>query len=177
MSTRVSDTAQKLVEAHLDAGNTVQFTVPTSSMSPILAPGDRVMVKRVRAVELTVGDLVVQKLGRSNDAASAWMVHRLIQKQTESDSVRLITKGDNASLADAPWTETGLSGRVVSVRKNGSARAIDLTTRRARFFARLFAFFSMIESRVNKQWGGFAGRMIGKANRLMGDVSLIWLAH
>ena len=176
MSARVSDTTKELVEAHLDAGNAVQFTVPTWSMSPFLTPEDRIIVKTVRAAELAVGDLVVQKLGTSNDAPSAWIVHRLIEKQTTRDGMCLVTKGDNAPVADEPWSETALSGRVVTLRKNGSGRIIDLTTRRARFLARLLAFFSRLQSRAYHQWGGFAGRMVGRTNRLIGYVCIFWLS-
>jgi len=128
MNVRVVEATSELIDARLQTGDAVRFTVPTWSMYPALAPGDCVIVRRARAAEPRVGDLIIVK----PDASAAWIVHRLIARREMDGSARAVTKGDNCAAADPPWLETRLIGRVVAVQRQRAAQPIDFTSRRAR---------------------------------------------
>jgi hypothetical protein len=87
------------------------YTIPFSgySMYPFLKPGDRLVVRRVPAAVLQVGDILVFP-GEDNRMTA----HRLIKLSPEGVAV---TKGDSMFRADtAPLDlESGIADRVVAV--------------------------------------------------------------
>jgi signal peptidase I len=174
----VNNAVVELIESHLCAGKMIQFTVPTWSMWPLLAPGDRVLVQSVVASELCIGDIVVGKIEETpGDMRSAWFVHRLIGTCQLGDSMGLVTKGDAVPLADKPWSTVLLSGRVLTIQKQGSSQMIDLTSRRARFVARVMAWLSGLQWRTYSQLSKIVGRVVGKLNRLIGKAGVYFLAE
>ncbi|MCI0476261.1 MAG: signal peptidase I, partial [Anaerolineales bacterium] len=98
MNTWVANAADELIDARLQTGDAVRFTIPTWSMYPALAPGDQVIVRRARVADLRVGDVVIVK----GDASAVWVAHRLIARHFVEGTWRLVTKGDNCATADPP---------------------------------------------------------------------------
>ncbi|MFI6934524.1 signal peptidase I [Streptomyces sp. NPDC050287] len=82
------------------------YTVPTSSMSPTIAAGDRVMAERVDGDEVRRGDVVVFK-------DTAWVSNALVVKRVVAvggDTVSCCTKGKltvNGKQIDEPYLPAG----------------------------------------------------------------------
>ncbi len=138
MNARVANATDELIDARLRMGDAVRFTIPTSSMYPALVPGDQVIVRGTRATELRVGDVVIVK----GDASVTWIAHRLIARRVVDETLRLVTKGDNCSVADPPWRETQLIGCAVAMQRQRATRSSDLMSGRARAVNACLAFFS-----------------------------------
>jgi hypothetical protein len=103
--------ASALVEERLDAGRAVRFTIPTASMWPTLAPGDRVLARGAQVDELRVGDIIIGKWGED------WRAHRLIERRRETGQMLFVTQGDNCGAADPAWPASQLVGVVASIRR------------------------------------------------------------
>jgi signal peptidase I len=82
------------------------YTVPTSSMSPTIAAGDRVMAERVDGDEVRRGDVVVFK-------DTAWVANALVVKRVVAvggDTVSCCTEGKltvNGKQIDEPYLPAG----------------------------------------------------------------------
>jgi signal peptidase I len=105
-----SGVANELIDAHFNAGNPIRFTISTSSMSPLLMPGDQIIVVPTSPETLRAGDLVLVR------ASGFWLAHRLIGKRIQNRKTRWITKGDNCSLADQIWSTDEMCGIITAVR-------------------------------------------------------------
>jgi signal peptidase I len=128
------DAANGLIQERLHSGQTVRFTIPTTSMLPFLEAGDSVVVRASSVQELVIGDIVVAKLdGRM-------VAHRLIALRAEGGNVWATTKGDNTPRADKPWPAAKALGMVTAVRSNGRER--DLGKMSARTLSRALALLS-----------------------------------
>jgi len=130
----IAPIANEMVEARLRQGRSVQFTISTLSMSPILMPGDRVLVCGKNADELSIGDIVLARAG------DAWLAHRLIARRVQNGRVFLVTQGDNAAQPDPFWSAAQVVGRVVAIQRD--SRIIRLDSRRAVCLGLLRACFS-----------------------------------
>ncbi len=160
--------ARDLVDQSLEAGNTVCFTVPTGSMSPFLAPGEKVIVESAKASEIKVGDIIVWKTQIAVEAQSAWIVHRLIERRIVNGSWRLVTKGDNAPFADKPLSENQLCGVVTVIQRRDSKRVVRILSRRARWIGSILAMLSRAQSFVQTKMNGMSRRIFAKALRVVG---------
>jgi GNAT superfamily N-acetyltransferase len=86
------------------------FRVASWSMSPTLRRGDQVIVEPVSPTEFLEGDLILyHQNGRL-------ICHRLVAMERTGPELRLITKGDSATVCDAPLQPESVLGRVVWVR-------------------------------------------------------------
>jgi signal peptidase len=83
--------------------------VSSNSMQPFFSVGDVVVVQRLNASEIKVGDVI--RYQRDNIA----VVHRVLQIQQSSDGLVFTTKGDNNNAADLPVPETLVNGKVVVI--------------------------------------------------------------
>ena len=107
----------ELIDDHLRTGSSIRFGIPTSSMSPILMPGDQVIVRGVTPDHLRLGDiLVVRQQG-------AWIAHRLIRQSIKGGSLFLL-KGDNSAEPDNPYSAADLYGVVDTVEHCGRAHSL-----------------------------------------------------
>ena len=75
------------------------YVVEGRSMEPTLKDGDLVVVRKARAEDVEVGDIIVF---RQPGAASKIIIHRVIAKLEVKGRVLLRTKGDNNEKPD-PW--------------------------------------------------------------------------
>ncbi|MCX7841321.1 MAG: signal peptidase I, partial [Anaerolineae bacterium] len=144
MNISVAEVTDALVDARLQSGDAVRFTIPTWSMSPLLTPGDQVLVHRARTNELQIGDVIIIK----PDASARWLAHRLIAQRVANGCTYLVTKGDNCVAPDAFWTESQLCGIVTAVWRQGARAPVDWQTRRARWLGALLALVSRVQARA-----------------------------
>ncbi len=93
----IANAANELIDARLHMGSAVQFTIPTGSMFPTLAPGDQVIVRRMCAQDLRLGDIVLIQAG------GVWLAHRLIGRRVTESNIFFVTKGDNCVQHDPLW--------------------------------------------------------------------------
>lgn len=102
-----------LIGEHLRAGRTVRFMITTTSMLPLLAPGDVVLVQPMPAEAVQLGDILVRPI------EEVWLAHRLVECQ--SNTV-WITKGDNQLGSDHAFCPTHVEGVVIASERAGYVR-------------------------------------------------------
>ncbi len=159
MSTEHLRVAQELVQARLQSGAMVHFTVPTESMFPVLRVGDVVQVCGFPAAAARPGDIVVSKLGAS------WRVHRLLEVRDADGRLFFITKGDNALRVDEPWPAEEWVGLVVTIRGKGGKHGLD--TSHLRVLNRALAQLSRAQVAVSSQPPSLMRRAALKVLRLV----------
>lgn len=91
----------------------VEVRVSGGSMAPCFADGDRVRLGRIR---LLPGDIVAFRT-----AAGPLLVHRVLGPVPTRRGWRWATRGDTAERADGLLERSRAVGRVVAVRRRGSA--------------------------------------------------------
>ncbi len=153
----IARTANALIDDHLRAGSVISFTLATSSMWPEMSPGDRVTVRAARIDRLRLGDILVR---RERDS---WIAHRLIARTSGGDRALLVTKGDNALTADAPWSAARIIGVVVAVERAEREPARQLAKARRR--ALLIALLSRGQLLVNRVGPKRLRRILIKVSR------------
>lgn len=163
MNAQIIEATGELIDARLRNGDTVRFTIPTASMSPLLAPGDRVSVRRARSDELRVGDVVIVK----REGSAAWLAHRLIARRRANGRAEFVTKGDHCAAADPVWTETQLCGIVIAVWRAAARAPTDWRTRRARWIGALLACISRSQARAGALPAGWRRRVMLRVNRVL----------
>lgn len=167
MNVRIVEAVDALVDARLQTGDAVRFTIPTWSMYPTLAPGDQVIVRCARGDELRVGDVVIVK----PDASALWLAHRLITRRIASGRACWVTKGDNCTTPDPLWTESQMCGIVTAVWRAGARAPSDWRTRRARWLGAWLAFVSRGQARAATLPSGWLRRVVLKATRWLMQVN------
>jgi len=91
---------------------TVKAYVVSDSMSPFIKARDIIVIRPVTPKELRLGDIVVfDKEGRL-------FSHRLIRKYFKANRHIFITKSDRTFVADMPFTDKKLMGKVSRVQKS-----------------------------------------------------------
>jgi hypothetical protein len=128
--------ALDLAQGALPPGGTLRLTVVSDSMTPLLLPGDGVLVAQAAEAELRLGDLIVVR------RAGELVTHRVVGRACG----RWLTKGDNLRTLDPPVVSSDLIGRVVAIERQ-SART-DLETGRWRRVNGLLGWLSWWEARV-----------------------------
>lgn len=80
-----------------------------SSMTPVLKPGDLVLLYRPHLSEIGLGDIVAYR-----DAAQTLVIHRVVDKGVDtSGSIYVITKGDsNQGPDDEKIDERNYAGKI-----------------------------------------------------------------
>lgn len=129
-----------LLNTFLQTGRPVCFTVTTTSMMPLIKPGDQVIVEAVSQDQWRLGDIALIRLG------DAWLVHRLIDRQIKVDKEFWLTKGDNVPSADRLWSNDELHGIMILVQKTDCR--LDLRLRRIRIANFALSVISRLENRV-----------------------------
>lgn len=142
--------------------------VTGSSMLPILAEGDEILVSHdIRP--LRRGDIVVI---RQNGGLIA---HRVIRRTRNAAGQRqLCTKGDNNPRFDPSTFAADVLGRVVAVRRGGQVRSLE--TRRSRLAGRSIAAGTAVVATPYGWLRNLSRRTFG-AGRLGVDARLVGYAH
>jgi hypothetical protein len=154
----LTDATNALIDASLRAGQAIRFTITTSSMRPILAPGDRVIVHGARLEELRCGDIVLMQSGESRIA------HRLIGWRRVNGVKCLVTKGDNSWVADQACLPVYFCGIIVAVQRG--ERRVNLRSGWARGVNRGLALLSRGENSIHHSQLGLFRRMASKGMRV-----------
>ncbi len=124
----------ELFLSSLAEGKEVRLRVDGTSMSPLLKPGDQVVLQRATPQQLQKGDLVVVR--RQHDMVT----HRLVHQ----NAGQWLTKGDNSRYPDLPALENQVLGKVIAIAKTN--QTIDLQTTRWQFLNRWLASLSWMEA-------------------------------
>ena len=85
------------------------FSVQSGSMAPVLQKGDLVVVKRVPASDLAVGD-VITFINPANKQQT--VTHRIIELPSAVNQNKFVTKGDANALSDVGVLENQILGSV-----------------------------------------------------------------
>ena len=78
--------------------------VPTNSMEPTIHTGDYIMFTRAGIDDVGVGDIVIYRSDKSN----IFIVHRVMEINTDTNGKYLITKGDNNPTQDTERVYAGM---------------------------------------------------------------------
>jgi polysaccharide export outer membrane protein len=103
----------QLAESVLNNSTNIKVPVTGDSMSPVLRTGDTIYVEPVKAVDLSVGDILVYK------TEGNMVAHRLVRILSKHGRCMFLTKGDTFSHVDNPLKESDLIGRVYAAEKLG----------------------------------------------------------
>src|SRR5262245_51535535 len=127
----ITAAASQIVREKLEAGLPLTLRVMSGSMSPLVAPGERVIVDAVGKEGLHRGDIVVVPRRKG------FLVHRVTRVLPGGwgRQATLVTRGDRAECEDGAVALSEVLGRVSAVCK--ATRAIDLTTRWGRALDRV----------------------------------------
>jgi len=87
------------------------FVVVSSSMEPVMRPGDVILVRQVDGREIEIGDDVTF----IRDAQGTVVTHRVIAREVRDGTVWFTTQGVNNRYPDAPIPAWNVIGRVVCV--------------------------------------------------------------
>jgi len=98
----------------LDASLDVKLKASGFSMYPLIKPGDIITVRRAVIEELQPGAIIVFK------REGNWIAHRIKKITTEGNKRIFITKGDSNFKSDAPVPEEIITGRIVSISRDGN---------------------------------------------------------
>ncbi len=99
------------------------FETTGFSMSPFVRSEDKVLVRKVQAGQLRIGDIILyHRRGQKS------ICHRLVRKAYEQNRVMLYTRGDNTSGSDSSIPEDCLIGRAECVLRNG--KILDLRSKK-----------------------------------------------
>jgi signal peptidase I len=99
------------------------FKTIGSSMFPFVREDDKVIVKKLRAQDLKIGDIILYK----DDIAGRAICHRFIKRTNMEDRLILFTRGDSGSALSSPVPEDRLIGRVIGIIRKG--RILNLRTK------------------------------------------------
>jgi hypothetical protein len=150
-----NDVTNELIDAHFDSGHSVRFKISTLSMAPILQPGDQILVRPISPDQIRVGDLVLIRAGTLR------LVHRLIEKTLDAQSVRWITKGDNCRSVDETWSTDKIYGIIVLVEAEKGCANFRLGWVRSINF--VLATCSRLEWKMRQVPQNLAKRLVSKA--------------
>lgn len=84
------------------------FVIATGSMEPLIYPGDMVLVKRMDAKNIKVGDVIQYR------KENIYIFHRIIDTVEEDGELKYKTKGDNNSVPDKNLVKSNdIRGKVI----------------------------------------------------------------
>ena len=97
-----------LTDELLGSNQLVKLKAGGYSMFPFFKNGEIITVKKCRADELRIGNIVVFKVDNK------WVTHRLLKIILQNNKTYFIAKGDSCKKKDPMFTEENLIGKVVS---------------------------------------------------------------
>jgi signal peptidase I len=132
----------------LASGYGVRFRARGTSMEPCIRSGDYLQVRANGIEPPRVGEIVLANLERGLTA------HRVIAVVCDAaGEISIMTRGDNATMSDAPFPMSGLIGVVSDAERNG--RRVCLKVRR------------IIRSPFARGW-------VRRANDVQRGISCLW---
>lgn len=152
------------------------LVVQTDSMSPLIQPGDQVLISKVTAEQISRGDIIVFRRNEN------LYVHRVIKQRQTRAGIQFIEKGDNTHVYGL-FSNDSIVGRVTAV-KGKHIYGLNSTT--GRFISRaLSAWFywtlliiNILKSSKNRgtrKAGGILRRLSLLASQIMIIICLsVW---
>ena len=130
-----------LVEELLAGGREVCVRVTGRSMTPWLADGDVVTLRRVEPRSIIPGDILLARHPRDGV-----VLHRVVaRRRGDGDAVAYLLKGDALGFCEGPFAPAAVAGKVVAIQRGaggGRKREVNLETAAARAGGRLLAWAS-----------------------------------
>ena len=114
---------QNFSESLLNDGHLLEIKMTGYSMFPALKGGEYALVEKCAPDEVKPGEIVVF---RSANKLIAHRIHKIIKQNSD---VQFITKGDNNSFFDKPFSGNELLGKVVSKKKSPNSEIIKIKQR------------------------------------------------
>lgn len=130
------------VEMMLESDFSLIIKMNGMSMFPTLRAGDMGEVEKCRPEELKNGDIVIWK------KSDQLIGHRLFSIARTDNHWQFQTIGDFNTVADTPFSENELIGRLVSFERNGEKIKIDSS--KMKFAGFIHRYFHFIAVRVNQ---------------------------
>lgn len=133
-----------IIDATLDlwssTGKRNWVSVTGTSMLPILAEGDRLLVEH-GCSHPRRGDIIICRWGQG------LIAHRILQVSVGAKGNRFLTKGDNTTTLDSVFEESQVIGKALGVEKNG--KYISFQTASAQIANRLIANCMLIRESLH----------------------------
>lgn len=98
----------------------LRFRAHGRSMVPFIRDGDVLVLERVEAGRVGVGDVVLFQT-----AAGALYAHRVFRRELRQGAWQWIARGDALAAADPPFTADQIIGRVTSIERDGKCLRLD----------------------------------------------------
>jgi signal peptidase I len=124
LSARAISFVHETLSNGLKKGLPIRVAVRTESMSPLVRPGDEVVVHPASPSQIRVGDIVLLDGGRD------WVAHRYLGRRRQGGQSWLMTRGDRVRRLDAPVPPEALLGRITAVERAGCTIPIRRSLRR-----------------------------------------------
>ncbi|MEM9777833.1 MAG: signal peptidase I [Chloroflexota bacterium] len=113
-----SDVVASLIKKAAEQGESPSLTVISSSMFPLLKPGDCVFLEAIKFETLKKGDIITLWNG------DALLTHRVVS----SDGEQIQTRGDQNIQDDPNTPSLMLLGKVIKVKSRSTNKLTDLTS-------------------------------------------------
>jgi len=139
----------ELLDAGLRAVGQLRVTVVGRSMSPLLRPGDHVVLEPVAVHQLRRGDIITVWRG------NALLTHRVINVEPH----RWQTKGDHCRTADPPMSAMSIVGRVAAIER--AKYHIDLRCRRWQIIGFVVGWLGWYEAQCFQPNYTYVRRILG----------------
>lgn len=150
LNTKQAEAVNTMLKEKIASGEKASLIVATDSMRPMIAPGDRVLVRNIGRKEPAIGDILLY------EREQMLCVHRLVSKlppqprrlpfwqPTRLRRSKFITKGDASLQIDRPLSMDQLLGKVAAIDKR--LYKIDLQRPYWQVINKLIAIFSLLEA-------------------------------
>jgi len=114
---------------HIKSQDLAFICTTSFSMWPFLRPGEKILVKRIPAEDLRIGDIILYR------ATNQVVCHRLVKKIKDKGKYLLYARGDNSGSSPELISEKVFFGKAIGILRNGTM--INLAARRQQFINRL----------------------------------------
>jgi hypothetical protein len=139
------------------------------SMTPTIRDGEWVIVRRMRAEEVGLGDVVIYQAG------NIFVAHRVIRKRARDGDIYFTVKGDAHLAAEGEITQEEIVAKVVALQKTD--KRIDMDRPRWRLANRLIACCSSWVDRLCRDRNEQPGNEREESTRPLGRLSIGILAY
>lgn len=117
--------ARELAEEVLRHSGRLVLPASGRSMVPAIWPGDSLVVEPATSSNVAPGDIVLF----SNEYR--FVAHRVVEKNCDAESGRVLTRGDAMATADAPIKSGEILGKVSFIVRNGRCFEPEKSLRRS----------------------------------------------
>jgi signal peptidase I len=135
----------------IKTGHSVRMRVVGDSMSPLMLPGDTLVITKCEQSAILMGELVII------NSADGYIVHRVVFVRNG----RIITKGDNRPKFDVESSLGDLIGKAVTIERNG--KISNLNDNRQKLLNKIIGWISWLE--------GYSHEYVTKQNPTIREVN------